>query len=72
MEAALEPYQGSFEIKALMKRRDKLVKLIEGQIKKQGEDKILFNYGDAPPGLVITYDETAELEPVGTAIGGAR
>ena len=63
LEAALDPYLGSFEIKALLKRRDKLVKMIEGQIKKLGEDKILFNYGDAPPGLVISYDETAELAP---------
>ena len=63
VEAALNPYLGGFEIKALLKRRDKLVKLVQSQIKKQGEDKILFNYGDAPPGLVISYDETAELEP---------
>ena len=63
MEAALGPYLASFEIKALLKRRDKLVKVIEGEIKKQGEDTILFNYGDAPPGLVITYDETADLPP---------
>jgi hypothetical protein len=56
VEAALSPYQAGFEIKALLKRRDKLVKLIQSQIKKQGEDKILFNFGDAPPGLVISYD----------------
>ena len=56
VETALKPYLGNFEIKALLKRRDKLVKLVEGQIKKQGEDTILFNYGDAPPGLVISYD----------------
>ena len=61
VETALGPYLGNFEIKALLKRRDKLVKLIGTQIKKQGEDTILFNYGDAPPGLVITYDETAEI-----------
>lgn len=53
---ALSPYLGSFEIKALMKRRDKLVKLINAEIKKDGEDKVLFNYGDPPPGLVISYD----------------
>jgi len=57
VEAALDPYLGNFEIKALLKRRDKLVKTIEGQIKKQGEDKVLFNYGDAPPGLVIRYED---------------
>ena len=69
--AALDPYLGNFEIKALLKRRDKLVKMIEGEIKKQGEDKILFNYGDAPPGLVISYDETAELAPHGVAVENA-
>ncbi len=67
VEAALSPYQGNFEIKALLKRRDKLLKLIEGEIKKQGEDKMLFNYGDAPTGLVIRYDETAELAQPGVA-----
>jgi len=71
LEAALDPYLGGFEIKALLKRRDKLVKMIEGEIKKQGEDKILFNYGDAPPGLVISYDETAELAPPGAATKSA-
>ena len=53
---AISPYLGSFEIKALLKRRDKLVKLINTEIKKDGEDKVLFNYGDPPPGLVISYD----------------
>lgn len=56
LEAALSPYLAGFEIKALLKRRDKLVKLVEGQIKKQGEDNLLFDYGDAPPGLSISYD----------------
>jgi hypothetical protein len=61
VEAALAPYLGNFEVKALLKRRDKLVNLIEKEIQKQGEDKILFNYGDPPSGLVITYDDTAAL-----------
>lgn len=54
--AAISPYLGSLEIKALMKRRDKLVKLINSEIKKEGEAEVLFNYSDPPPGLVITYD----------------
>lgn len=54
--ATLSPYLANFEIKALMKRRDKLVKLIDSQIKKEGEAEVLFNYGDPPPGLVISYD----------------
>jgi len=57
LEAELGDYIGAFEIKALLKRRDKLVKLIESQIKKEGEDEVLFNYTDPPKGLVISYDE---------------
>jgi hypothetical protein len=48
---------GSFEIKALMKRRDKLVKLIESEIDKKGESEVLFNYTDAPKGFSIKYDD---------------
>ena len=57
VERELMPYICQFEVKALMKRRDKLVKLINAQIKKQGEEEVLFNYTDAPKGLVISYDE---------------
>jgi hypothetical protein len=56
VNAALSPYLSSFEIKALMKRRDALIKLIDKQIAKQGETEILFNYEDPPPGLTISYD----------------
>jgi hypothetical protein len=57
----LKPYLGTFEINALMKRRDKLIKLIDKQISKNGEDKVLFNYGDPPPGMVIKQSSTASL-----------
>lgn len=57
LQRELGPYISSYEIKALMKRRDKLVKLVDSEIKKQGEDEILFNYTDAPKGLVIKYDD---------------
>ena len=56
---AIGPYLSKFEIKALLKRREKLHKLIDSQIKKEGEDEVLFNYGDMPKGMVITYDESA-------------
>jgi hypothetical protein len=61
----LSPYLGNFEIKALFKRRSKLLKLVNDAIKKKGEDEILFEYGAPPKGMVITYDETAasELSP---------
>jgi len=57
VESELGPYIGTFEIKALMKRRDKLIKLIDAEIKKQGEEEVLFNYTDPPKGLIITYDD---------------
>lgn len=57
----LKPYLGTFEINALMKRRDKLIKLIDKEISKKGEDKILFNYGDPPPGMVIKQSSTASI-----------
>jgi hypothetical protein len=65
----LKPYLGTFEINALMKRRDKLIKLIDKEISKKGEDKVLFNYGDPPPGMVIKQSSTASirLQPVTTA-----
>ena len=53
----LGPYIGPFEIKALMKRRDRLSKLIKAEIKKKTEEEILFNYTDPPKGLVIKYDD---------------
>lgn len=53
----LGPYIGTFEIKALMKRRDKLRKLIESEIEKKGEAEVLFNYTDLPKGLVINYED---------------
>ena len=53
----LGDYIGSFEIKALMKRRDKLIKLVESEIKRRSEAEVLFNYTDPPKGLVITYED---------------
>jgi hypothetical protein len=57
IERELSPYMSSFQIKALLKRRDALVKLIDSAIKKKGEDEILFNYTDPPKGFVIRYDD---------------
>lgn len=57
VERELGPYLGTYEIKALLKRRDKLVKLIDAEIAKKGESEVLFDYSDAPEGLVISYDD---------------
>lgn len=56
---AIGSYLSKFEIKALLKRRQQLLKLIDSQIKKQGEGEVLFNYGDPPKGLSISYDDSA-------------
>ena len=68
----MKPYLGTFEINALMKRRDKLIKLIDKQISKNGEDKVLFNYGDPPPGMVIRQSSTASLGSRPDPLAAAR
>lgn len=42
----LRPYLGTFEIAALMRRRDKLIHLIDSEIERKGEDQVLFDYAD--------------------------
>ena len=59
VKKAISPYLGEFEIKALMQRRDKLIKLIDQQIKKEGRDEVIFDYTAPPKGMVISYDEAA-------------
>ena len=54
----LSPYIGSLETRALVKRRKKLTKLIQDKIDREGEEYVLFNYGDPPPSMKITYDES--------------
>lgn len=53
----LKPYVGSFEIKALMKRRDTLLELIEARIERRGRDEVLFGYDDPPRDIVMEYEE---------------
>ncbi len=48
-----------FERKALLKRRKKVIKLIQDRIEQEGEEKVLFNYGDPPPSMKITFEESA-------------
>ena len=59
VKQAISPYLGEFEIKALMQRRDKLIKLIDQEIKKEGRDEVIFDYTAPPKGMVISYDEAA-------------
>ncbi len=55
VEKHLKPYASKFEIKALFKRREKLVALIEQRIRERGEHKVLF---DADRGPVVSYSES--------------
>jgi hypothetical protein len=54
----LGEYLSPFQIKALLARRDKIVKQLEARIRDLGEDEVLFNYDDPLGGVTITYDET--------------
>ncbi len=45
VDARLAPYVSIFEIRALFKRRDKLVKRIEAEIARRGEGDVLFDPG---------------------------
>ncbi len=54
VDRRLSPYLSIFEIRALFKRRDKLVQLIEREIARRGEDGVLFDPGtvqSASPGV---------------------
>ena len=57
LKRELGDYIGVHEINALVKRKERLIKLIQSEIKEQGEDEVLFNYTDPPKGLVIHYDD---------------
>ena len=52
VKAILSPYLGGLEIKAVMKRQQKLVKLLQDKIEEEGEDEVLFTY--APPSSAPT------------------
>lgn len=52
LEKELLPYLRSVEIRAMLKRRDRIVEHIEKAVRELGEEKVLFDYlpaGDASP-----------------------
>ena len=53
----LSPLLGRYEIRALLERRDKLLEILEERIERLGEEKVLFDYGDRVPEVVVTYEE---------------
>ncbi|MGB5813593.1 MAG: metallophosphoesterase [Thermoanaerobaculia bacterium] len=58
VKSTLSPYLGGLEIKALLRRHKKLVDLLEYKIQEEGEEAVLFTYGDQP-------------SPATGAVGGA-
>ncbi len=52
----LEPHLNRFEIKSLLERRDKVVEEIRENIRKQGEDKVLFDHGSGPKITISEHD----------------
>jgi hypothetical protein len=56
LQARLGPLLGAPEIRAVMRRRQKLIALIEDKIAERGEEKVLFAYGDPDPGVAVRYE----------------
>lgn len=54
----LRPYLGTFEIRGLLARRDKLVKALEREIERRGETAVIFEPGEATPAVAVTYEES--------------
>jgi hypothetical protein len=52
--SVLSPYLSKYEIKALLKRRDKVLATLRSNIKKMGESKVLFDYGDPLPTKIVS------------------
>ena len=50
---ALRPHVSRFEVKAIFKRRKRLLRLLRQRIEKLGEEQVLFDYGDPLGRLVI-------------------
>jgi hypothetical protein len=57
VQERLSPLLGRYEIRALLERRDKLLEILDERIERLGEEKVLFDYGDRVPEVVVTYEE---------------
>ncbi len=49
VRARLGPYISSFEVTALLKRREKILEILEQRIAELGEEMVIFEYGQGPP-----------------------
>lgn len=66
----MEPYLIAAEIEGLLERREKLMSLLRHRIEQDGEDKVLFNYGDPDPLVQIEYDDEVTEIPESNADSG--
>jgi hypothetical protein len=57
LETRMEGLLGRYEIRALLVRRDLLVRRIRELIAEQGEEAVLFDHGDPGGGVKVSYDE---------------
>jgi hypothetical protein len=57
LQARMEDLLGRWEIRALLVRRDLLVRRIQELIAERGEDAVLFDHGDTGAGVKVSYDE---------------
>ncbi len=51
-----------FEVASMLKRRDKVVQILEERIARLGEDKVLFEYGSPDDAVSVSYDRI-EIPP---------
>lgn len=58
---ALEGYVSGFEVKAIFKRRKRLLRLLDQRIEKLGEDRVLFDYGDPAGWVVIRESDSSAV-----------
>ena len=61
VKAVLSPYLGGPEIRALLKRQKRLVKLLQGRIEEEGEDEVLFTYAPPPSSPTGTVGSLHQL-----------
>ena len=56
---ALRPFLSTFEINTIFKRRKRLLRHIEQRIETLGEERVLFDYGDATGQVVVVRNDGA-------------
>ncbi|MGH9464799.1 MAG: hypothetical protein ACRD0X_04085, partial [Thermoanaerobaculia bacterium] len=58
LEEHLSDHLGNFEIRSLLARRDKVIKKLQGEIARRGEQAVIFTPGEQAPAVAITYEES--------------